>query len=118
MELFGGMSDAVKFLLVFVLILAILIPLLWRRFSVGPLSPSAPRNRQPRLAVIDTTQVDVRRRLVLIKRDNVEHLLMIGGPTDIVVEANISRAVATPRDVALARPAAVEPLPRAIPLPD
>ena len=43
---------------------------------------------------------------------------MIGGPTDVVVEANIVRAVAAPRDVALARPAAVEPLPRAIPLPD
>ncbi len=43
---------------------------------------------------------------------------MIGGPTDVVVEANIVRAVAAPRDVAVARPAAVEPLPRAIPLPD
>ena len=39
-------------------------------------------------------------------------------PTDVVVEANIVRAVAAPRDVALARPAAAEPLPRAIPLPD
>jgi len=35
--------------------------------------------------------VDARRRLVLIKRDNVEHLLMIGGPTDIVVESGITR---------------------------
>ena len=43
---------------------------------------------------------------------------MIGGPTDVVVEANIVRAVAASRDVALARPAAIEPLPRAIPLPD
>ena len=29
---------------------------------------------------------------VLIRRDNVEHLLMIGGPSDVVVEANIVRA--------------------------
>jgi flagellar protein FliO/FliZ len=112
MELFGGMSDAVKFLLVFVLILAILIPLLWRRFSGGPLSPMAPRNRQPRLAVVDTTPVDVRRRLVLIKRDNVEHLLMIGGPTDIVVEANISRTgtvAREPRPIPDVRPDAARP---------
>src|SRR5258708_19554339 len=47
-----------------------------------------------------------------------EASLMIGGPTDVVVEANIVRAVAAPRDVAVARPAAAEPLPRAIPLPD
>jgi flagellar protein FliO/FliZ len=29
---------------------------------------------------------------VLVRRDNVEHLLMIGGPSDIVVEPNIVRA--------------------------
>jgi hypothetical protein len=42
--------------------------------------------------VIDAATVDGRRRLVLIRRDNVEHLLMIGGPTDVVVEPNIVRA--------------------------
>ena len=42
--------------------------------------------------MIDAATVDGRRRLVLIRRDNVEHLLMIGGPTDVVVEANIVRA--------------------------
>lgn len=46
----------------------------------------------PRLAVIDAAAVDGRRRLVLVRRDNIEHLLMIGGPTDIVVEPNIVRA--------------------------
>ena len=47
----------------------------------------------PRLAVIDAAAVDGRRRLVLVRRDNIEHLLMIGGPTDIVVEPNIVRAM-------------------------
>lgn len=49
-------------------------------------------SRQPRLAVLDATAVDARRRLVLVRRDNVEHLIMIGGPSDIVVERGISRA--------------------------
>ena len=48
--------------------------------------------------------VDGRRRLVIISRDNVEHLLMIGGRADIVVEPNIVRATA--REPALARPPA------------
>jgi flagellar protein FliO/FliZ len=48
--------------------------------------------------VIDAASVDARRRLILIRRDNVEHLLMIGGPTDIVVEPNIVRAVAASRE--------------------
>jgi hypothetical protein len=32
--------------------------------------------------------------LVLVQRDNVEHLLLIGGPTDVVIEPNIYRTVA------------------------
>jgi hypothetical protein len=43
--------------------------------------------------VIDAASVDGRRRLLLVRRDNVEHLVMIGGPTDIVIEQNIVRAV-------------------------
>jgi flagellar protein FliO/FliZ len=95
MELmFGGMPDAGRFVIAFVLVLGLIGAgtLLWRRFGVGPLSPHGSRGRQPRLAVIDAAAVDARRRLVLIKRDNVEHLLMIGGPTDIVVESNITRS--------------------------
>ena len=54
-------------------------------------------NRQPRLAVLDAAAVDARRRLVLVRRDNVEHLIMIGGPSDIVVERGINRAAAAAR---------------------
>jgi hypothetical protein len=69
--------------------------------------PSSPfirggKNRQPRLAVLDAAAVDTRRRLVLVRRDDVEHLIMIGGPTDIVIESRIV-AQAAPQ-VALASP--------------
>ncbi|GHD10016.1 flagellar biosynthetic protein FliO [Tianweitania populi] len=47
------------------------------------------RNRKARLAVMDATAVDANRRLVLVRRDEVEHLILIGGPTDVVVEQNI-----------------------------
>lgn len=47
------------------------------------------RNRQPRLQVLDAAAVDARRRLVLVRRDGIEHLILIGGPTDIVVESGI-----------------------------
>lgn len=61
--------------------------------------PSSPfirggRNRTPRLAVLDAAAIDTRRRLVLVRRDDVEHLIMIGGPTDIVVESRIVTASA------------------------
>lgn len=47
------------------------------------------RNRKARLAVMDATAVDSHRRLVLVRRDDVEHLILIGGPSDVVVEQNI-----------------------------
>ncbi|MEP9353701.1 flagellar biosynthetic protein FliO [Xanthobacter sp. KR7-65] len=40
----------------------------------------------PRLSVVESVVVDQRRRLVLVRRDEVEHLLLIGGSSDLVVE--------------------------------
>jgi flagellar protein FliO/FliZ len=120
-SLFGAeMPLAVRFFLAFLIVLGLIGAIAWalRRFGSGRFSDST-RGRQPRLAVIDHASVDGRRRLILVRRDNVEHLLMIGGPTDVVVEPNIVRAVASPRDVPGTRPAAgIEALPRAIPLPE
>ncbi|MGG2477808.1 flagellar biosynthetic protein FliO, partial [Rhizobium sp. BR5] len=70
------------------LVLAIALWLLRRRSGSAPFIRGG-RNRQPRLQVLDATAVDARRRLVLVRRDNVEHLVMIGGPTDIVIESGI-----------------------------
>jgi flagellar protein FliO/FliZ len=113
------MQGPVTFILAFVAVLALIGAVAWavRRFAGNRLGANTNRSRMPRLAVIDAAAVDGRRRLVLVRRDNVEHLLMIGGPTDIVVEPNIVRA--SVRDQASQRPAATnEPPPRIAPLPD
>ena len=47
------------------------------------------RTPEPRLGVIEQATVDARRRLVLIRRDGVEHLIMTGGPVDVVIETGI-----------------------------
>src|SRR5271167_1842720 len=114
------MPLAVRFFLAFLIVLGLIGAIAWalRRFGSGRFRDSA-RGRQPRLAVIDHASVDARRRLILIRRDNVEHLLLIGGPTDVVVEPNIVRAMPASREAPAARaPAVAELLPRAIPLPD
>jgi flagellar protein FliO/FliZ len=77
-----------------------------RRFGGARFGVATLRGRQPRLALIEVAGVDARRSLVLIRRDNVEHLLMIGGPTDVVVEPNIVRAVAVGARETSARSAA------------
>jgi hypothetical protein len=64
-----------------------------RRFAGRKLPlANAGRARQPRLGVLDAFAIDARRRLVLIRRDNVEHLIMIGGPNDVLIESEIVRA--------------------------
>jgi flagellar protein FliO/FliZ len=112
---------AVTFFLAFVAVLALIGVAAWlvRRFAGNRLGANTNRGRMPRLAVIDAAAVDGRRRLVLVRRDNIEHLLMIGGPTDIVVEPNIVRAIPG-RDQLQPRPAVggTEPPPRVAPLPD
>lgn len=78
--------------------LAVVLWLIKRRGGSSPFIRGG-RNRQPRLQVLDAAAVDARRRLVLVRRDNVEHLVMIGGPTDIVIESGIGAIpVLTPVD--------------------
>lgn len=72
------------------------------------------RNRQPRLQVLDAAAVDARRRLVLVRRDDVEHLIMIGGPTDVVIESRIS-SLARSAEIPVHEPHSAQPA--AIPAP-
>ena len=36
--------------------------------------------------------MDGRRKLVLVRRDDVEHLIMTGGPVDVLIETGIERS--------------------------
>ena len=108
-----------RFFIAFVVVFALIGAAAWlvRRFGANSLGGAAARGRQPRLAVIEAGAVDGRRKLVIVRRDNVEHLIMIGGPTDILIEANIVRGQAANRDVSAARgTGAAEALARALPL--
>jgi flagellar protein FliO/FliZ len=106
--------------LVILLCLALLIVL----GLIGAVAWAAPlfgsrrlgRAGSPRLSVTDSASVDRHRRFILIRRDNVEHLLMIGGPTDVIVESNIQHATVAPLEVPIPRsPASPKRLPNAIP---
>jgi flagellar protein FliO/FliZ len=70
-----------------------------------------------RLVVVDTAQVDGKRRIILLRRDNVEHVIMTGGPEDLVIESGIVATEPVPapsparRPFAPQRPAAARPAP-------
>jgi len=106
MEFFGDLSVPVKFVIAVVVALAILGAggYLMRRFR--------PARTEPRLAVINAANVDGHRRLVLVRRDNVEHLLLIGGPTDALIEPNIGRTGAATTAPAPVRAPRASPPPK------
>ncbi|MFZ1107454.1 MAG: hypothetical protein WAN43_03755 [Rhodomicrobium sp.] len=47
----------------------------------------APRSR--RIAFVERAALDGGRKLMLVRRDDVEHLILVGGPIDLVVETGI-----------------------------
>lgn len=92
-ETFGTeFSTEIQLGIMFVVLLVALLIILWLfRRIFGSAGSRVARSRQPRLGVVEAAIVDDTRRLVLVRRDNVEHLLMIGGPGDVVVENNIRK---------------------------
>lgn len=88
--LFGGSGNTILtmiFALGIVLVLILLAA--WLLRLVSNVSGNVARGRNRRLAVIDTLSVDQKRQLLIIRRDDVEHLVLIGGPQDLVVETGI-----------------------------
>jgi flagellar protein FliO/FliZ len=78
-----------QFLSALALVLALIgiIAFVARRFGFG--RGTMRSGRQRRLGVVEVVNLDAKRRLVLIRRDGVEHLLLVGGPADLVVESGI-----------------------------
>jgi hypothetical protein len=72
----------------------------WRVYTTGDTSMSLawlfPPRPEPRLGVMEQASVDGKRKLVLIRRDDVEHLIMTGGPVDVVIETGIAAPLPPP----------------------
>jgi len=92
--------DYLRFLAALLFVLGLIGGLYYlvRRLS-GSSWINLPTTEQKRLAVVEMRTIDLRRRLVLVRRDDVEHLILLGQDGDIVVERGI------PARPALASPA-------------
>lgn len=89
----GENGSAINLIIITLAMVFLLIVVGWifRKFS-GTAAKKAMRSRVPRLSITDTTKIDEKRWMVMVRRDNVEHLILIGGSNDLVVESNIVRA--------------------------
>ncbi len=93
-QFFGTELDFWVRLAVSLIVIAALLgltALILRRMSRKSGAPmvARPRTGRSRLSIVDAVPVDQDRRLVLVRRDDTEHLLLTGGASDLVVEHNI-----------------------------
>lgn len=92
-NLFGdGLMGTILAAVIGICLLGLMSIQVWRAFGRGIRTSINRGGRQPRLGVIDAYDVDSQRQLVLVRRDNVEHLILIGGPNDLLIERGIVRA--------------------------
>lgn len=79
-----------RFVVALAVVLGLIAGLAWllKRYGAGRVVPGG----RGRLAVVETTPLDARRRLVLIRRDDTEHLVILSQTGETVVETGIRHA--------------------------
>lgn len=82
-----------RFLVALLFVLALIGLLAWAARRFGFLRGTVrPLSGKRRLEVVEIAPVDSKRRLLLVRRDQTEHLVLLGTTTDIVLESGIGAA--------------------------
>jgi len=76
-----------RFALALAFVVALILVLAWiaRRSGFGGIVVKT-QGRRRRLAVVEALTLDPKRRLVIVRRDGAEHLLLLGAAGDLVIE--------------------------------
>lgn len=100
-----------KFVLALVFVLGLIAALAWtaRRFGLG--GKLVANTGRRRLAVSEVMPLDARRKLVLLRRDGTEHLVLLGPGPDLLLESGIEPPQEAPQDV----PGAAAPVRETVP---
>lgn len=107
-NLLGGSDNTYLTMALALGIVLVLIVLgLWVLKLLTRATNSVAGGRNRRLGVVETLPLDPKRQLVIVRRDNVEHMLLIGGPQDVIVETGIE-PVARPAKPAQPTPPRME----------
>ncbi|MEP7242004.1 MAG: hypothetical protein ABI697_14055, partial [Devosia sp.] len=112
-SLFGAPDNAIlnsAFALGIVLVLIVLG--LWALKAFSRAGRNLGRGGRRRLTIVDSAMVDGKRQVIIIRRDNVEHLIMTGGPQDLVIESGVPAPEPPAPRRAAAGARAVRPQPR------
>ncbi len=87
----ASLTDYLKYVLALVFVLALIgiFAMIARRAGFG-LSTSVHGKRQRRLAIVESLNIDGKRKLVLLSRDNTEHLVLLGADNDLLIECAVT----------------------------
>ena len=96
-----------RFILVLVLVIGLILGLAWvmKRFGLGNALQGSLGRSKRRLNIVESTALDGRHRIVLVRRDDVEHLVLVGPNTSQVIERSIPTAPLEPGSAPAAMPA-------------
>ncbi len=83
----------------------ILLLLILLLVLVRALGGSVRGRKGSRLGISEYYEIDKTRRLVLVRRDDMEHLVLIGGNQDVVIESDIGSPLMATETVQPIRPA-------------
>ena len=75
--------------------IGVLVLLLLLLVAIRLLGRSVRGRKGSRLGISEYYEIDKSRRLVLVRRDDMEHLVLIGGNQDVVIESDIGSPLAS-----------------------
>ncbi len=79
--------DYLRFIAALILVLGLILGLTWAIRRYGPQAMGGAGGGKRRLAVIETLTLDAKHRLVLIRKDDRDHLLLLGGAAQVIESA-------------------------------
>ena len=108
------LDQYIRFLMALVFVVALIMVVAWVMRRVGMAGGTVRgRARQRRLSVVEALPIDAKRRLILVRRDDREHLILLSANGDLLVDstaaAGFDTALARNADTPAARPADAAP---------
>ena len=100
-------TDYIRFVLALAFVLGLigLATVAARRFGMMPRVTHSKKQSGKRLGIVEIASIDAKRRLILVRRDEVEHLIVLGTSSELLIESGIeARDEVARRDGSTAEP--------------
>ena len=81
-----GFDTYWRFALALAFVVALIGACAWVARRLGLAGRLAVRSGTRRLTILEVLPLDAKRRLILLRRDEVEHLILLGHNSDLVIE--------------------------------